>query len=66
MENNILDISQRTITLAHQLAPTVTGFDAEMEIANTIAEELLPGLNTPEDIKKALVNMLIVGNTLKK
>lgn len=64
MENNLMTITQRVHTLIHQLAPVVTGENAEMEIIHAIAEELLEEMGEIEqydNVKKALVNMFICG-----
>jgi hypothetical protein len=73
MENNLQKIVERATTLVGQLAPTITGEKAEMEIIHAIADELIEeivfengGVEQYAQMKKALVNMFLAGQILKK
>jgi len=64
MENNLIKIAQRVHQLIHELSPTLTGENAEMEIMYAVADELLQEMGEIEqydNVKKALVNMFICG-----
>ncbi len=62
MKNNIEDISREVLRLVDELNQVpINNEMAEMEIIHYIAHILQPQLETKEDIKKALVNMFLVG-----
>jgi hypothetical protein len=64
MKNNIEDISREVLRLVDEWkhsGPIHNSEMTEMEIINQIATKLSPQLNREEDIKKALVNMFLVG-----
>ena len=62
MKNNIEDISREVLRLVDELHHLpINNEMAEMEIIHYIAHILQPQLETKEDIKKALVNMFLVG-----
>jgi hypothetical protein len=64
MENNLETIVLKAHSLIHELAPTLTGEEAEMEIVYSIADDLLKEMGEIEqydNVKKALVNMFFAG-----
>lgn len=68
MKNDILSISQKIISYTSDLFP-LSGEDIELEIIHAIADELLKDMGEIEqydNVKKALVNMFIVGQLSNK
>ncbi len=64
MKNNIEDISREVLRLVDEWkhsAPVLDSEMVEMDIIYHISGKLSPQLNREEDIKKALVNMFLVG-----
>lgn len=67
MDNNLPSITQEVTRLTHELFPVVTGKQAEMEILNSITTELTKiTMGDPEETKRAMMNMFMVGQELKE
>ncbi len=65
MKNDLESITKRMVSLVHELAPVITGQEAEMQILDVITDELLAENPDKVEMKKMLRNMFFVGQIFK-